>query len=108
MINKLTHHGRFPFVLKVRMRWSKNVLENYSNHPQILMRSTGPDFCVLLKLSLVLEQIFPLSNGQLNCFSASSKSAEIQRQEFQEDNKEISTHLVLKKFPDVKEGAWLA
>ena len=78
MMNKLVHHDQFPFALKARMRWSKNVLEERSAPPQILMGSNDPDFYVLLNLGLFLEQMYQVgvdSNGQINYFSAISKSA---------------------------------
>ena len=107
MMNELVHHDQFPFALKARMRWSKNVLEERSAPPQILMGSNDPDFCVLLNLGLFLEQMYPVdvnSNGQLNCFSAISKSATNSKTRASRIMKrEIFAHAAFRDIRDVQE-----
>ena len=45
----------FPFKLKSKMQWSKNVLEERESPDQIIIGSIDANYCVLLGLALHLE-----------------------------------------------------
>ena len=45
----------YPYTLKSKMRWSKNVLEERESPDQIIHLSMEPNFCALLGLALHLE-----------------------------------------------------
>jgi hypothetical protein len=54
--DNLKAHERFPLqALKVKLNWSKNVLEERDAPWQTILGSIDPVFCVLLNLSLWLE-----------------------------------------------------
>ena len=77
MMNELVVHDLFPFALRGRMRWSKNVLEERHCPSQIILGSNDPDFCVLLNIGIYLEYMFPTEmndEGLVNCFSIAKKS----------------------------------
>ena len=77
MLNELRAHDLFPFALRGRMRWSKNVLEERHCPSQIILGSNDTDFCVLLNVGLYLESQFPTEvndEGILNCFSFGGSS----------------------------------
>jgi len=77
MLNELMVHDLFPFALRGRMRWSKNVLEERHCPSQIILGSNDPDFCVLLNVGLYLESLFPTEmndEGLVNCFSIARKT----------------------------------
>ena len=77
MMNELVVHDLFPFALRGRMRWSKNVLEERHCPSQIILGSNDPDFCVLLNVGVYLEHMFPTEmndEGLVTCFSIAKKS----------------------------------
>ena len=77
MRNELMVHDLFPFGLRGRMWWSKNVLEGRHCPSQIILGSNDPDFCVLLNVGLYLEHMFPTEvndEGLVNCFSIAKKT----------------------------------
>ena len=45
----------YPYTLKSKMRWSKNVLKERESPNQIILGSMDPNFCVKLGLALHLE-----------------------------------------------------
>ena len=45
----------YPYTLKSKMRWSKNILEERKSPNQIILGSIDPNFCVSLGLVLYLE-----------------------------------------------------
>ena len=51
----LTPNIEFPFALKSKMCWSKNVLEERDSPDQIILGAMDPQFCVLLALAAHLE-----------------------------------------------------
>ena len=51
----LTPNIEFPFALKSKMRWSKNVLEERDSPDQIILGAMDPSFCPILALALHLE-----------------------------------------------------
>ena len=78
MMNELVVHDLFPFALRGRMQWSKNVLEERQCPSQIILGSNDPDFCALLNVGIYLEHIymFPTEmndEGLVNCFSIVKK-----------------------------------
>ena len=52
----------FPFTLKSKMQWSKNVLEERKSPDQIIMGSMDPIYCVLFGLALHFEHTEILRN----------------------------------------------
>ena len=77
MLNELMVHDLFPFALRGRMRWSKNVLEERHCPSQIILGANDPDFCVLLNVGLYLENIFPTEvndEGLVNCFACAGNA----------------------------------
>ena len=48
-------HSRFPFAIKTKVRWSKNVHEERSCPDQILLASMDPTFCQHLHLATYME-----------------------------------------------------
>ena len=77
MLNELMVHELFPFALRGRMRWSKNVLEERHCPSQIILGANDPDFCVLLNVGIYLEDTFPTEvndEGLINCFASSGNA----------------------------------
>jgi hypothetical protein len=56
------------FALELRVFWSKNVLEERDCPEQILLGSMEHQYCMLLSLSLYLEQWFSSGNGANSIF----------------------------------------
>ena len=48
-------HPQFPFALKTKVSWSKNVRDERRCPDQILLGSADPDYCIFLALALHLE-----------------------------------------------------
>ena len=59
----LTPHLKFPFVLKTKMRWSKNVLEESDAPDQVILRAMDPAFCAILAIAMHLEYSIHLGGG---------------------------------------------
>ena len=75
-MRELQINNQYPFSLKARMCWLKNVMEEYQAPSQIVLGSNDPNFCVLLNIGLYLEMMYPENDddqeGELLCFSISS------------------------------------
>ena len=50
----LTANMEYPYTLKSKMRWSRNILEERESPDQIIIGSVDPNYCVILALSLHL------------------------------------------------------
>ena len=55
LLENVATHPRFPFCLRTRLKWSKNVREERDAPWQIVVGCQDSDFCVLINLSLWLE-----------------------------------------------------
>ena len=51
----ITRNIEFPFALKSKMRWSKNVLEERDAPDQIILGAMDPSFCPLLAIAIHTE-----------------------------------------------------
>ena len=51
----ITRNNEFPFALKSKMRWSKNVLEERDAPDQIILGAMDPSFCPLLGIAMHIE-----------------------------------------------------
>jgi hypothetical protein len=51
----LSSHPQFPFCLKTKVSWSKNVMEERECPPQILIGANDSAFCLLLSLGCYIE-----------------------------------------------------
>ena len=58
LMENIAVHPRFPFCLRTRLKWSKNVREERDAPWQIMVGCQDSDFCVLTNLSLWLEVFF--------------------------------------------------
>jgi hypothetical protein len=61
--NELRVYSSFPFALGVRLRWTKNCLEERDAPEQILLGSMDGDFCVLAALGIYLCYVLEFSNA---------------------------------------------
>ena len=50
----VTVNMEFPYMLKFKMKWGKNVLEKRESPDQIIIGSMDSNFCVILSLALHL------------------------------------------------------
>jgi hypothetical protein len=62
-------HGDYDFAIKTKVRWSKNVLEEWQCPAQILMGAMDALFCVLLHLAIYLEETLGRNPDQLYMFT---------------------------------------
>lgn len=51
----LKRHSKFPFALCVKIRWSKNVVDERDAAEQILLGAMNRNYCILLALAIYLE-----------------------------------------------------
>ena len=52
LMNEVRAHGMFDYALRVRVRWTKNCLEERDAPEQIILGASDKDFCVLTSLSV--------------------------------------------------------
>ena len=64
----ISSHNRFDFALTTQMKWSKNVREERDCPWQILLGAMDPDFCILLALSIYLEDWMGSGDGMNSRF----------------------------------------
>jgi hypothetical protein len=57
-------HPLFEFALSVRLRWTKNCLEERDAPEQIILGSMDPDFCLIVALSVYLQYSYELTNAK--------------------------------------------
>ena len=57
----LTPNLKFPFALKSKMRWSKNVLEERDTPDQVILGAMDPTFCTIFAITIHLEH--PIHSG---------------------------------------------
>jgi hypothetical protein len=55
LIDDARGHPTFDFAIQTKVRWSKNIGSEEGCHPQILMGSMDPAFCIQLRLVMYLE-----------------------------------------------------
>ena len=48
-------HSDYPFAIKTKVRWSKNVHEERDCPDQILLAAGDPEFCIHIHLAAYLE-----------------------------------------------------
>jgi hypothetical protein len=58
ILEHLKPHDNFPFLLKTKLNWSKNVLEERNAPWQTVLPSMDPTYCVYINLALWLELNF--------------------------------------------------
>ena len=66
MYKDLSANIKFPYILKSKMRWSKNFLEERESPGQIIIGSLDSNYCVVLVLALYLEHSLILNNQDNN------------------------------------------
>ena len=64
LMNKIWAHGMFDYALQVRLRWTKNCLEERDAPEQIILGASDQDFCVLTSLSIHLQYLLEFLNGE--------------------------------------------
>ena len=64
LMSKLRAHGMFNYALQVRLRWTKNCLEERDAPEQIILGASDQDFCVLTSLSIHLQYLLEFINGE--------------------------------------------
>jgi hypothetical protein len=62
MASELKIHSQFEFALRIRLRWTKNCLEERDAPEQILLGSQDSDFCVLVALGIYIVHSLEYSN----------------------------------------------
>ena len=58
LLENIQAHPRFPFCLKTKLNWSKNVREERDAPWQIVMGSNDSSYCVIISLAIWLEIYF--------------------------------------------------
>ena len=64
LMSELRAHGLFNYALRVRLRWTKNCLEERDALDQIILGASDQDFCVLISLSIHLQYLLEFLNGE--------------------------------------------
>ena len=64
LMNKIRAHGMLDYALRVRLRWTKNCLEERDALEQIILGASDQDFCVLTSLSIHLQYLLEFLNGE--------------------------------------------
>ena len=67
-MSELQAHGLFDYALRVRLRRTKNCLEERDAPEQIILGSSDQDFCVLTSLSIHLQYLLEFLNGENSDF----------------------------------------
>jgi hypothetical protein len=62
---ELCVHPHFGFALAVCLRWTKNCLDERQAPSQIVLGAMDSDCCVLIALSIYLQQVLELHHVQL-------------------------------------------
>ena len=62
LMNKIRAHGMFDYALRVRLRWTKNCLEERDAPEQIILGASDPAFCVLTSLSCRILRLTTLNS----------------------------------------------
>ena len=68
LMSELQAHGLFDYALQVRLRWTKNCLEERDAAEQIILSSSDQDFCVQTSLSIHLQYLLEFLNGENSDF----------------------------------------
>ena len=64
LMNELRAHGMFDYALRVRLRWTKNCLEERDAPEQIILGASDQDFCILTSLSIHLQYLLEFLSGE--------------------------------------------
>jgi hypothetical protein len=56
-------HPLFDFALSVRLRWTKNCLEERDAPDQIILGAMDSDFCLIVALAVYLQYVYELTNA---------------------------------------------
>jgi hypothetical protein len=73
----LCGHGRYDFALSIKVKWSKNVLEERDCPDQALLGANDTDFCILLALSIYLETWMSSGRGRHSQYLFSDDPSEL-------------------------------
>ena len=57
-------HPEFEFALSVRLRWTKNCLEERDAPQQLILGAMDPDICLIAALSIYLQFAYELTNAK--------------------------------------------
>ena len=68
LMSELWAHGLFDYALHVRLRWTKNCLEERDAPEQIILGSSDQEFCVLTSLSIHIQYLLEFLNGENSDF----------------------------------------
>jgi hypothetical protein len=63
LCNELKIHPQFDFALLVRLRWTKNCLEERDAPDQFLLGAMDSDFCVLIALGIYFQYVLEFTNA---------------------------------------------
>jgi hypothetical protein len=61
--DNITPHSQYDFILRGKMRWSKNVMEERDCPDQVIFGANNPKYCTILALAIHLEHA--LMRGEL-------------------------------------------
>jgi hypothetical protein len=64
--SSLQQSTQYPWMLMLKLRWSKNVREHCECPFQVMLGSMNPLFCILLGLSIVLEEWIERGKGRVS------------------------------------------
>ena len=68
MMSELRAHGLFDYTLRVRLRWTKNCLEERDAPEQIILGSSDHDFYAITSLSIHFQYLLEFLNGENSDF----------------------------------------
>lgn len=61
-------HPQYEFALSVRLRWTKNCMEERDAPDQIILGAMDSDFCVIAALSVYLQYVFEFTTASASSF----------------------------------------
>lgn len=67
-LSELKVHSQFDFALSVRLRWTKNCLEERHAPDQIILGAMDSDYCLIAALSIYLQHAYKFTNASRSEF----------------------------------------
>jgi hypothetical protein len=61
--NDLSVHPNFDFALSIRLRWTKNCMEERDAPEQIIIGSMDSEFCLIAALSIYIQYVLEFTNA---------------------------------------------
>ena len=98
----ITQNIEFPFALKSKMRWSKNVLEERDAPDQIILGAMDPSFCPLLGITMHIE--LPMQLGAIGINPEDPSLFKVKKQKMSVLFRELTNDPSFSHIIDVKIG----